>query len=90
MEIDDPRLKGAGAPGGSMADSVSAGQVTDITPSHNPVWLAREMLHRAPEAKAGIAILLNDGELWYDMAGFQRRDILWALQRMIHELMEGR
>ena len=90
MEIDDPRLKGGPAPGVKMAGSVSKSQVTDITPSHNPVWLAREMVHRAPEAKAGIAILLNDGELWYDMAGFKRQDILWALQRMIHELMEGR
>ena len=65
--------------------------VIDITPSHSPVRLAREMEKRAHGVEAGLVVLTDgNGFLWYDMAGNERRDILWALQKMIHELMEGR
>ena len=65
--------------------------VIDITPSRDPISLAREMERKAPKAKAGLAVLIDeDGLVWYDMAGCKNREVLWALQKMIHELMEGR
>ncbi len=63
-------------------------EVEDITPNHEPISLAREMVERAPGAAAGLCVLVReDGSVWYDMAGHQRADVLWALQRMIHTLM---
>lgn len=62
--------------------------VTDITPLHEPIALAREMVERAPDATAAVCILVkSDGSLWYDMSGHRRVDVMWALQRMIHVLM---
>ena len=63
--------------------------IADITPPSEPIALAREMVSRAVGTKAALAVLVReDGSLWYDMAGHQRKDILWALQRMIHKLMD--
>ena len=63
--------------------------LADITPKHEPIALAREMVERAPDCTACVCVLVRkNGSIWYDMAGRQRRDILWALQRMIHRLME--
>ena len=62
--------------------------VTDITPEHEPIALARKMAVEAIGARAGVAILISeDGSLWYRMAGRERAYIMWALQRMIHMLM---
>ena len=63
--------------------------IADITPDHEPIALAREMATEAIGARAGVAILISkDGSLWYRMAGRERAYIMWALQRMIHMLME--
>ena len=63
-------------------------EVADITPPHEPISLAREMVERAPGTKAGLAVLVrDDGSLWYDMAGHNRAALMWALQRMVHALM---
>lgn len=59
------------------------------TPPHEPMALAKEMVKRAPDCKAGVCILVTKtGGIWYDMAGHERQEILWALQRMIHRLMD--
>lgn len=64
--------------------------IADITPAHEPVCVAREMVARAPEAKAAAAVLVRkDGSIWYDMTGHERASVLWALQKMIHELMNA-
>ena len=61
----------------------------DITPKHEPIAVAREMVERAPGCTACLCVLVcEDDSLWYKMAGHQRKDILWALQRMIHQLMD--
>ncbi len=63
--------------------------VIDITPEHEPIALARKMEAEAIGARAGVAILIGeDGELWYRMAGRERAYIMWALQRMVHMLMD--
>lgn len=63
-------------------------EVSDITPHHEPISLAREMVERAPGAAAGVCVLVKpDGSIWYDMAGHHRADVMWALQRMVHTLM---
>lgn len=64
-------------------------EVHDITPLHEPIGIAREMLERAPECTSGLAVLVQrNGKLWFDSAGHQRKDILWALEKMIYELMK--
>ena len=69
---------------------VKMNDVADITPPSEPIALAREMVSRAAGTKAGLAVLVREnGTLWYDMAGHERAYIMWALQRMVHELMEG-
>ena len=68
---------------------MTANDVADITPDHEPIALARKMAAEAIGARAGIVILIGeDGELWYRMAGRERAYIMWALQRMVHQLME--
>lgn len=63
--------------------------VADITPDHEPIALARKMAVEAIGARAGVAILISeDGSLWYRMAGRERAYIMWALQRMVHQLMD--
>ena len=65
------------------------GDIIDISQPHEPIALAREMVVRAPGCKAAMAILVGrDGNLWWDMSGTDRAYVLWALQKMIHELME--
>lgn len=67
-----------------MADN----NIADITPAHEPIAVAREMVVRAPGCTAGVCILVKpDGTLWYDMAGSQRCEVLWALNRLSHVLM---
>jgi len=68
---------------------MAANEVVDITPEHEPIALARRMAVEAVGARAGVAILISeDGSLWYRMAGRERAYIMWALQRMIHMLMD--
>ena len=63
--------------------------ITDITPPHAPISVAREMVDRAPGTRAGLVVLISeDGSLWYKMAGLERAYIMWALQRMVHSLMD--
>lgn len=65
-------------------------KIVDITPPHEPVAMVREMLECAPGCKAGVCILVReDGTLHWDMAGEERAAVLWALYKMIHELMEA-
>ncbi len=62
--------------------------ISDITPKHDPLTLARDMVRVAPGCAAGLYVLIErDGKVTYDMAGHQRAFILWGLQRMMHELM---
>ena len=62
--------------------------ITDITPGHEPISLAREMVKRAPGTRAALAVLVRqDGTMWYDMSGHDRAYLMWALQRMVHDLM---
>ena len=68
---------------------MGADDIADITPDHEPIALARKMAVEAIGARAGVAILISeDGSLWYRMAGRERAYIMWALQRMVHQLME--
>ena len=62
--------------------------LADITPDHDPISLARDMVELAPKAKAGLYVLVTeDGRIKYDMAGHERAYIMWALQRMVHDLI---
>jgi len=64
--------------------------IPDITPDHNPVSLARDMVDKAPGCIAGFYCLVReDNAMAYDMAGLQRQDILWALERMKILLLRG-
>ncbi len=68
---------------------MAAIEIADITPEHEPIALARKMVTEAVGARAGVAILISeDGSLWYQMAGHERAYIMWALQRMVHLLMD--
>ncbi len=63
-------------------------EISDITPDHEPIALAKEMVERAPGCKAAVCVLVKaDGKLWYDMSGHERAYIMWALQRLTHILM---
>lgn len=65
-------------------------KIHDITPPHEPISVARNMIERAPAATAGIAVLIDpDGLIWWEMAGHAKKDILWALVKMQQELMES-
>lgn len=64
-------------------------EVLDITPTDEPIGLARDMVEAAPGCVAAACVLVRaDGSLWSDCCGHQRHEILWALQKMIHALME--
>jgi len=64
--------------------------VVDISPPHEPISLAREMVDEAPGTKAAVAILVReDGSIWYRSCGHECAYVMWALQSMIHELMEN-
>lgn len=63
--------------------------IADITPEHSPLSLARDMVEMAPECSSGIYVLVHeDGSLTSDMAGRHRMEILWALQKMMHQIMD--
>ncbi len=71
-----------------MASSGSV--VADITPKHEPVGLAREMLELAPGTVAGAYVLVQeDGVILFDTCGHDNRSVLWGLQKMCHNLMTG-
>ena len=62
----------------------------DITPSHNPIGLARDMEKVAinTESVAGLYILIDkDGHLKYDACGNENQQVLWALEIMKFNLM---
>lgn len=62
--------------------------VADITPDHEPVALAREMVERAPDAVAAFCVLVGkDGEIWRRACGHQKMEVVWACTRTIAELM---
>ncbi len=64
--------------------------VTDITPDHSPVAVAREMVDTAinRKATAGAWVLVSpEGTLISDCAGVRTADLVWALTRMLHEIM---
>ena len=62
--------------------------VVDITPKHDPMGLAKEMVSRAPDAKVGIAVLIKkDGEMWFDCCGNDAAYVVYALERMKHQIM---
>lgn len=64
-------------------------EVSDITPPDEPIALARDMVAEAPGCIAAVCALVRaDGTLWMDCCGHERHEILWALQKMIHILME--
>ena len=55
-------------------------EVTDITPTYEPISMAREMVNRAPRAVAAVGILIaEDGGLWRATCGHQKQQVLWAL-----------
>lgn len=63
-------------------------KIHDITPSHNPISIARDMVDLAPSCVAGFYVLLDKNDvLIYDGAGMKRKDLLWALERLKIELM---
>ncbi len=65
------------------------GEVIDISPDHDPIILARKMVERAPGTRAALAVLVDDdGSLWYEMAGYEKAYLMWALQRMVSMLMK--
>ena len=79
-----------GEPQHGNPEIVSLAEVIDITPPHEPIGVAREMVRRAVGAKAGLYVLVHaDGKLSWSMAGHARKDILWALERMKQELMNS-
>ena len=62
--------------------------VVDITNPVEPIALAREMVDRSIGCKAAIAVLVKeDGSLWYDCSGHEVAYILWALEKIKHDLM---
>ncbi len=64
-------------------------EVIDITPADEPITLARAMIAEAPGCVVAVAVLVReDGSLWCDCCGHDKQGVLWALQKMIHELME--
>jgi len=63
-------------------------EIVDISPPSEPIALARDMVQRAPGCTVAVGVLIyEDGTLWSDCCGHQRKDVLWALQRMIFDLM---
>ena len=82
-----PRCEPTCGTGESGRKTVVA-EISDITPAHEPISLAKEMVERAPGCKAALCVLVKaDGKLWYDMSGHERVYIMWALQRMVNILM---
>lgn len=60
-------------------------EVVDITPMQDPIGLARDMVVRAQteNCKAAFYMLVDeDDELIYDGCAEQRKELLWALERL--------
>ena len=77
-----------GEPQHANPEVVPLAEVLDITPAHEPIGIARQMVKHAIGAKAGLYVLMGDDDkLSWDMAGHCRKDLLWALERMKQELM---
>lgn len=60
-------------------------EVTDITPLHDPVSLARVMGRKAQtgEFTAGFYILVRpDGTMDFDGCADQRMELVWALEKL--------
>ena len=73
-----------------MREGRVKGEIADITPKHEPIAVARQMVERAPRAKAALAVLVGeDGSIWFDSAGHERAYVLWGLQKMIFKLMDA-
>lgn len=69
---------------------VETESVTDITPDHSPIALAKEMLKESPDAIGGFYVLIDkDDTLTYDMAAITRKDLLWAIKKMENLLLNG-
>ena len=66
-------------------------EIVDISPPSEPIAIARNMVQRAPGCVAAVCVLVRvDGTLWQDCCGHQKQSVLWALQRMIFELMSDK
>ncbi len=66
-------------------------EIVDISPPSEPIALARDMVQRAPGCTVAVGVLIyEDGTLWSGCCGHQRKDVLWALQRMIFDLMSDK
>ena len=62
--------------------------IGDITPPHEPISVARDMVKEAPGCKAAVAVLVReDGSIWQDDCGHERAYVLWALERARQRLM---
>ena len=67
--------------------------VKDITPDHNPISLARDMVEIAgkEDAVAGFYLIaFADGTLTFDCAGNRRADLVWALEKMKLEILNDK
>ncbi len=63
-------------------------EIVDITPPSEPISLAREMTKRTPGSVAAVSVLVyKDGTMWSECCGHHKKDVLWALQDMIFQLM---
>ena len=77
-----------GEPQHAKPEIVSLADIVDITPPHEPIGVARDMVKHAVGAKAGLYVLVSaDDKVKWNMCGHSRRDILWALEVMKLELM---
>ena len=57
---------------------------------HDPVGLLEDGLEQAHARKAAAAVVVlvdGEGKLWFDCAGYHKKDVLWALERMKLELL---
>ena len=59
--------------------------VADITPEHNPLSLARDMIKLAedPECVAGFYMVsFDDGSMRSDGCCYKKKDLLWAIEKL--------
>ncbi len=69
---------------------MTCAKVKDITPDHEPVKLLRSLEKKAKKSKAAFVVLLcDDDSLDYDGCGVRAKDLLWALERMKQQVMDG-
>ena len=69
-------------------------KVVDITPQHEPLSIIREAEQEIIRSRdelnivAAFVVLIDEnGDLWRRAAGYQKRDVLWALMRCQNDLM---